>query len=54
MVKKLLSVAMSMAVVFGASAQEAASAQQPQQPQLHQLPLNPKVKTGVLPNGLHY
>lgn len=30
------------------------SAQQPQQPELHQLPLNPNVKSGVLPNGLHY
>ncbi len=30
------------------------NAQQPQQPQMHELPLNPKVKSGVLPNGLHY
>ena len=48
MVKKLLSMAMAITAVF------CLNAQQPQQPQMHELPLNPKVKSGVLPNGLHY
>ncbi len=47
MVKKLFSLA--IALFSGAALFAQAPMQQPQQ-----LPLNPKVKSGVLPNGLHY
>ena len=45
MIRKIVSIAMCVVGLFSASAQ---------QPQLTPLPLNPKVKTGVLPNGLTY
>lgn len=47
MIKKALSLAMILIGVLGMNAQM-------QQPQLTPLPLNPKVKSGVLPNGLSY
>ena len=47
MVKKLLSLA--IALFSGAALFAQAPMQQPQE-----LPLDPKVKSGVLPNGLHY
>lgn len=43
MIKKIVSIAMCIVGLFSASAQ-----------QLMPLPLNPKVKSGVLPNGLSY
>ncbi len=45
MIRKLTSIALFLSVVFCMSAQ---------MPQANQLPLNPKVKSGVLPNGLSY
>lgn len=45
MIRKVLSIAMALAVFLGAAAQ---------QMQLTPLPLNPKVKSGKLPNGLSY
>lgn len=46
MVKRILSLACMLVMVFGVFAQ--------QQPQMTPLPLNPEVKYGVLPNGLTY
>ena len=40
---------MALAIIFGAQ-----TAVQAQMPQMQPLPLNPKVKAGVLPNGLSY
>ena len=55
MVKKLLSLAIVLLAVTGLRAQESQPAPQAQQmPQLTKLALNPKVKSGVLPNGLTY
>ena len=55
MVKKLLSLAIVLLAVTGLRAQNAPDASQAQQmPQLQQLPLNPKIRAGVLPNGLSY
>ena len=61
MVKNLLSVALAVAAIFGLSAQAPAPAQQQLTPEQQAeqmmkqpLPLNPNVRAGVLPNGLHY
>ncbi len=45
MIRKIVSITMCLMAVFGINAQ---------MPQFTPLPLNPKVKTGVLPNGLTY
>ncbi len=54
MVKKILTVALLLISAVGIYAQPAPTSEAPQQAQVSQLPLNPQIRTGVLPNGLTY